>query len=171
MFILAHLPLTPSWPNFLAIFLNHLPPGTPTSYLRKTLQHGAENMAPTHFLPPYIGVNLRRDNIKIAAYHRTYYCHIILSQTEHQPTFRLHLSLPSSGRRRRAWRVHIAKTTYNINREGGLEGPYIYNITNRKPLTTSIGRRRGAMEVPYIYNIKNGPKGPRYYFGGRDLCF
>jgi hypothetical protein len=97
MFILAHLPLTPStWTIFHS---------TPTSYLRKALQHGAEIWRP-HFIPPYIGVNLRRE-IKIAGYHRTYYSHVILSRTEHQPTIRLHLLLPSSGRRRRAWRVHI----------------------------------------------------------------
>ena len=45
-------------------------------------------------------------------------------------TFRLHLSLPSSGRRRWAWRVHIAKTYYKGRRRGGVEGPYIYNIKN-----------------------------------------
>ena len=53
MFILAHLPLTPSWPNFL-------------SYLPHPSSSGKQ-------------------------------------------TFRLHLSLPSSRKRRRAWRVHIAR--------------------------------------------------------------
>ena len=97
-----------------SIYRNNSSSGTTTSYLRKTLQHGAENMAPTHFLPPYIGVHLRPE---IAAYHHTYYCHVILSQSSinrrFDYTFHFLLQGGVGGRG-----GYTAKTTYIVNSEG-----------------------------------------------------